>query len=151
MFPTTSESSVNSARQQFYLPEHPQKSPVPAKEPWVSAKEPWVSAKKPTATAQQHTLQHTVQQKSPEWSQSFYRRWESNPRRGTQRTFLRRKPYTTRLPKYLSNSISTSVAEWYKASVVRRFFGTATWVRLPPMVKGLRSLSIRTKSCVSAK
>jgi len=24
---------------------------------------------------------------------------------------------------YLSNSISTSVAEWYKASVVRRFFG----------------------------
>jgi len=45
-----------------------------------------------------------------------------------QRTFLRRKPYTTRLPKYLSNSISTSVAEWYKASVVGRFFGTATWV-----------------------
>ena len=27
------------------------------------------------------------------------------------------------LLKYLSNSISTSVAEWYKASVVRRFFG----------------------------
>ena len=58
-----------------------------------------------------------------------------------QRTFLRRKPYTTRLPKYLSNSISTSVSEWYKASVVRRFFGTATWVRFPPPVKGLRSLS----------
>jgi len=53
-----------------------------------------------------------------------------------QRTFLRRKPYTTRLPKYLSNSISTSVSEWYKASVVRRFFGTATWVRFPPPVKG---------------
>ena len=46
-----------------------------------------------------------------------------------QRTFLRRKRYTSRLPKYLSNSISTSVAEWYKASVVRRFFGTTTWVR----------------------
>jgi len=56
-----------------------------------------------------------------------------------QRTFLRRKPYTTRLPKYLSKSINTSVAEWYKASVVRRFFGTATWVRFPPSVKGLRS------------
>jgi len=56
-----------------------------------------------------------------------------------QRTFLRRKPYTTRLPKYLSNLISISLAEWYKASVVRRFFGTATWVRFPPMVKGLWS------------
>jgi len=29
-----------------------------------------------------------------------------------QRNFLRRKSYTTRLPKYSSNSISTLVAEW---------------------------------------
>jgi len=35
----------------------------------------------------------------------------------------------------LSNSISTSVAEWYKASVVRG----AKWVRFPPPVKVLPS------------
>ena len=51
----------------------------------------------------------------------------------------------TEFDKYFSNrvvqgnSISTSVAEWYKASVERRFFGTATWVRFPPPEKGLRS------------
>jgi len=56
-----------------------------------------------------------------------------------QRTFLRRKPFTTRLPKYLSNSMSTSVVEWYKTSVARSFFGTATWVRFPQPVQGLRS------------
>jgi len=56
-----------------------------------------------------------------------------------QRTFLRRKTYTTRPLKYLSNSISTSVTERYKSSVVRRFFGTATLVRFPAPVKGLRS------------
>jgi len=61
------------------------------------------------------------------------------PRSRYQRPFLRRKPYTTRLSKNLSNSISTSVTEWYKVSVVRRFFGTATWVRFSPPVKGLRS------------
>jgi len=56
-----------------------------------------------------------------------------------QRTILRRKPYTTRLPKYLSNLISTSIAEWYKPVVVRMSFGTVTWIRFPPLVKGLQS------------
>jgi len=55
------------------------------------------------------------------------------------RTFLRRQPYTTRVSKYLSNSISTSIPEWYKAIVVRMSFGTVTWVRFPQPVKGLRS------------
>jgi len=35
--------------------------------------------------------------------------------------------------------MSTSTAEWYKTVVVRRSFGTVTWVRFPPLVKGLRS------------
>ena len=52
-----------------------------------------------------------------------------------QRTFLQRWPYTTQLSKYLSNSISTSIAEWYKAIVARMSFGTVTWVRFPPPVK----------------
>jgi len=61
-----------------------------------------------------------------------------------QRTFLRRQPYTTRLSTKLSNSISTSVVEWYKASVVRLSSDTVTWVRFPPLVKGLRSEYPRT-------
>ena len=56
-----------------------------------------------------------------------------------QRTILRRQPYTTRLSKYLSNSISASTAEWYKAVVVRLSSGTVTWVRFQPPVKGLQS------------
>jgi len=48
------------------------------------------------------------------------------------------KRFSSRCSLIFFNSISTSVAEWYKASFVRRFFGTATWVRVPPLVKGLR-------------
>jgi len=53
-----------------------------------------------------------------------------------QRTILRRQPYTTRLPKYLSNS------EWYEAVVVRLSSGTVTWVRFLPQVKGIRSIQV---------
>jgi len=35
----------------------------------------------------------------------------------------------------LSNSISSSIAEWYKAIIVRISFGTVTWVRFPPTGK----------------
>jgi len=52
-----------------------------------------------------------------------------------QRTFLRQQPYTIRLSKYLSNSVSTSIAEWNKAIVVRMSSGTVTWVRFPPTGK----------------
>jgi len=39
------------------------------------------------------------------------------------------------LSKYLSNSISNVIAEWYKAVVVRMSSGTVTWVRFPPTGK----------------
>ena len=66
------------------------------------------------------------------WSQSLYRSAGIEPTSLYQRTFLRRQIYTTRL----SNSISTSIAKWYKSIVGRISVGTVTWNRFPPTGKG---------------